>query len=181
MRNFLSGAGRISPAGEQHSVTTFELFFDLVFVFAITQLTGYMAHAHSWTGMLQGLLLLGLLWWVWAGYTWLGNQARADEGAVRVGMSLAMMSMFLVALTIPEAWDDAPGGLNGPLVLVCAYIAVRLIHLGVYSIAALDDEGLIHQLAVTLIPMLAGSSLLVTGVLIGGAAPDLPLRGRARS
>jgi hypothetical protein len=79
------------------------LLFDLVYVFALTQVTGYMAHAHSAQGVLQGLLLLALLWWTWSAYTWLGNQARADEGLLRAAMAVAMAAMFVVALTIPEA------------------------------------------------------------------------------
>jgi len=96
--------GGVRPTGEDHRATTFELLFDLVYVFALTQVTGYMGHAHSAHGVLQGLLLLALLWWTWSAYTWLGNQARADEGLLRA----AMAAMFVVALTIPEAWQDAP-------------------------------------------------------------------------
>jgi hypothetical protein len=81
-----------------------------------------MAHEHSGHGVVQGMLLLALLWWTWSAYAWLGNQARADEGVLRAGMAVAMAAIFVVALTIPEAWHDAPGGLDGPLVLVGAYL-----------------------------------------------------------
>lgn len=164
-RRLLRGA---RPTSEDHTVTTFELFFDLVYVFAVTQITGYMAHEHSANGVLQGLLLLALLWWTWAAYTWLGNQARADEGVLRAAMVVAMAAMFVVALTIPEAWHDAPGGLDGPVVLVCAYLLVRVVHLTTYALAAAGDAGLRHQLAVTWVPMLAGAALLLTGALLGG-------------
>jgi hypothetical protein len=107
----------------------------------MTQVTGYMAAEHSAHGVLQGLLLLTLLWWTWSGYTWLGNQARADEGVLRAGMVVAMAAMFVIALTIPEAWRDAPGGLNGPLVLVGAYLLVRAVHLTVDAVAATGDPG----------------------------------------
>jgi low temperature requirement protein LtrA len=102
--------GGIRPTGEDHRATTFELFFDLVYVFAATQVTGYMTHEHSGHGVLQGLMLLALLWGTWSAYAWLGNQARADEGLLRVGMAVAMAAIFVVALTIPEAWHDAPAG-----------------------------------------------------------------------
>jgi low temperature requirement protein LtrA len=170
---------RARPTSQDHTATTFELFFDLVYVFAVTQVTGYMAHEHSAHGVLQGLLLLALLWWTWAAYTWLGNQARADEGVLRVGMVVAMAAIFVVALTIPEAWHDAPGGLNGPLVLVLAYLLVRAVHLVVYALAAAaaGDVGLRHQLAVTWVPMLAGAALLLTGVLLGGWLQTLMFAG----
>ncbi|HEY3259040.1 MAG TPA: low temperature requirement protein A [Pseudonocardiaceae bacterium] len=160
--------GGIRPTSEDHRATTIELFFDLVYVFAVTQITGYMAHGHSAHGVLQGLLMLALLWGTWSSYTWLGNQARADEGLLRAGMVVAMAAMFVVALTIPEAWQDAPGGLNGPLVLVCAYLLVRCVHLTVYAVAATDDPGLRHQVAITWLPMMAGAALLVSGALLGG-------------
>jgi low temperature requirement protein LtrA len=158
----------VHPAGEDHRATPFELFFDLVYVFAATQITGYVAHEHSAHGALQGLLILALLWGTWSGYTWLGNHSRADEGPLRAGMVVAMAAMFVVALTIPEAWYDAPGGLNGPVVLVGAYLLVRWIHLAVYAVAAAGDAGLRHQIAITWLPMLAGAALLVSGALVGG-------------
>jgi low temperature requirement protein LtrA len=160
--------GGARPTSEDHRATTFELFFDLVYVFAMTQVTGYMAHEHTAYGVLQGLLLLALLWWTWSAYAWLGNQARADEGVLRAGMAVAMAAIFVVALTIPEAWQDAPGGLNGPLVLVGAYLLVRCVHLILYAVAAAGDRELRHQLAITWGPLLASAALLVAGVLVGG-------------
>jgi low temperature requirement protein LtrA len=169
--------GDVRPTSEDHRATPFELLFDLVYVFALTQVTGYMAHAHSTQGVLQGLLLLALLWWTWSAYTWLGNQARADEGLPRAAMAVAMAGMFVVALTIPEAWQDAPGGLNGPLVLVGAFLLVRFLHLTVYAVAAAGDPGLRRQVAISWLPTLAGGALLVMGVLVGGSAQTLLFAG----
>jgi low temperature requirement protein LtrA len=167
----------VRPTGEDDRATTFELFFDLVYVFAATQVTGYMEHEHSGHGVLQGLLLLALLWWTWSAYAWLGNQARADEGVMRGGMAVAMAAIFVVALTIPEAWQDAPGGLNGPLVLVGAYLLVRCVHLILYAVAATGDRGLRRQLAITWGPLLAGAALLITGALVGGWTQTLLFAG----
>ena len=169
--------GGVRPTGEDHRATPFELFFDLVYVFAFTQVTGYMAEEHSAHGVLQGLLLLTLLWWTWGGYTWLGNQARADEGVLRAGMVVAMAAMFVAALTSPEAWQDAPGGLNGPLVLVGAYVLVRCVHLTLYAVAATGDPGLRRQVAITWLPTMAGAALLVTGALLGGWTQTLLFAG----
>ncbi|MFE6282703.1 low temperature requirement protein A [Streptomyces sp. NPDC057877] len=169
------GWARTVPTLEGHRVTTFELFFDLVYVFAVTRITGYMAHEHSAHGVVQGMLLLALLWWTWSAYTWLGNQARADEGLLRAGMGTAMAAMFVVALTVPEAWHDMDGGLYGPVVLVGAYLVVRCIHLVVYSAAAtaVQDSGLRHQVAVAWPPLLLSAALLVTGALVGGRVQTL--------
>jgi low temperature requirement protein LtrA len=92
---------RVVDTTADHSVTTLELFFDLVFVFALTQITALMAHDLSWHGVLRGLLLIGLLWWSWIGYSWLCNIVKADEGSIRGVVLLAMASMFLIALAIP--------------------------------------------------------------------------------
>jgi low temperature requirement protein LtrA len=169
--------GGVRPTSEDHRATTFELFFDLVYVFAVTQVSGYMAVEHSAQGVLQGLLLLTLLWWTWSGYTWLGNQARADEGLLRAGMVVAIAAMFVIALTIPEAWRDAPGGLNGPLVLVGAYLLVRCVHLTVYAVAAAGDRELRHQVGITWLPTIAGAALLVAGALLGGWTQTLLFAG----
>jgi low temperature requirement protein LtrA len=169
--------GGVRPTGEDHQATTFELFFDLVYVFAATQVTGYMAHEHSGHGVVQGMLLLALLWWTWSAYAWLGNQARADEGVLRAGMAVAMAAIFVVALTIPEAWHDAPGGLDGPLVLVGAYLVVRCVHFALYAVAATGDRGLRHQLAISWGPLLVSAALLVPGALLGGWAQTLLVAG----
>jgi low temperature requirement protein LtrA len=164
--------GGVHPTSEDHRATPFELFFDLVYVFAATQVTGYMAHEYSAHGVLQGLLLLALLWWAWSGYTWLGNQTRADEGVLRAGMAIAMAAIFVVALTIPEAWHDAPGGLDGPLVLVGAYLLVRCAHFTLYAVAATGDRGLRHQLAISWGPLVASAG--------GGMGPDAAVRRSPR-
>jgi low temperature requirement protein LtrA len=159
---------RPKTANEGHRVTTFELFFDLVFVFAFTQVTEYMAESHSALGVLQAMLILGYLWWGWASYGWLANQTHVDEGVVRLGMTIAMVAMFVVALVIPEAFEDFEGGLYGPIVFVAAYFIVRLVHPLLYFIAAGEDSALRRQVLRTSISMFAGSALLLLGVLIGG-------------
>lgn len=176
-RDTSSGSGvagirsRLAFSGAASRVTTFELFFDLVFVFAFTQVSRLMAETHSVTGVLEALLVLGLLWWTWGSYGWLGNQAAADRGAMQVGMSLAMIAMFVAALSIPEAYEDLPGGWNGPLVLALAYAIVRVIHLLLYTAAAGDDRTLRRRVLRTLpLGMTPAIIALIAGALIGGAA-----------
>ncbi|MEU5866954.1 low temperature requirement protein A [Nonomuraea sp. NPDC047529] len=154
---------KTSPVGEDHRATPFELFFDLVYVFAITQLTGSMARERDADGVFRGLLMLALLWGTWSGYTWLGNHSRADGGLLRGGMVVAMAAMFVVGLTIPEAWADGPGA----FVLVGAYLVVRWVHLMVFAVAADGDTGLRRQIAITWLPMTASAALLVSGTALG--------------
>lgn len=163
--------GRILVADDTARVTTFELFFDLVYVFAFTQVSRLMAETHSAFGILQALIVLGLLWWTWCAYSWLANQAPADQGAVRLGMGAAMIAVFVIALVIPEAYDDLPGGWSGPLVLVVAYTIVRLIHMALYLVAAGDDRALAMQVLRTqAVAMAPAAILLLIGALVGGAA-----------
>ncbi|MUN63681.1 low temperature requirement protein A [Kocuria sediminis] len=158
---------RVQPTDSTHRVTTLELFFDLVFVFAFTQVTQLMADDPTPVGALRGLVVLALLWWAWCSYAWLGNQAHADEGVVRLTLIVAMAAMFVVALTIPEAFADLPGGLFAPFVFAACYAAVRLLHLGCYLIAAGEDAGLRRQLLLTAVPVTAAVALLVAGGALG--------------
>ncbi len=164
-------AARVRIADASARVTTFELFFDLVYVFAFTQVSRLMADTHSAFGILQALIVLALLWWTWESYAWLGNQAPADQAVMRVGMSVAMIAVFLVALTIPEAYDDLPGGWHGPLVFALSYVFVRLVHLTLYTVAAGADVALRRQVRLTLAVVLAPASIaLIVGAVLGGPA-----------
>jgi len=137
---------RVEASGEDARVTHLELFFDLVFVLALTQVTAYMADHLTVEGVVRGMLIVALLWWSWVGYAWLGNVVRADEGVVRTVMFAAMAAMFVVALAIPEAFDDLPGGLNGPVVVAICYFVFHALHVVMFWIAAGDDQGLRRQL-----------------------------------
>jgi low temperature requirement protein LtrA len=165
-----AGEGRhglsFSPTGESHRVTTLELLFDLVFVFAVTSVTGLMAHDLGAKSLVEGLLILALMWFGWCAYAWLGNQARADEGPLRVSMLFAMGAYFIVALTIAQAFHARPGGLSGPGVFVVAYAVVRLSHLAVYSLAAGDDAELRRTIAKAFVSTLPALLLLGVGVFV---------------
>jgi low temperature requirement protein LtrA len=160
--------GRARVMGASTRVTTFELFFDLVYVFAFTQVSRLMAETHSGFGILQALIVLALMWWTWAAFGWLGNQAPADLPVMRVGMGVAMIAVFLAALVIPEAYEDLPGGWHGPLVLALAYTFVRLVHMTLYIVAAGDDAALRRQVLVTqAVAMAPASFALIVGALVG--------------
>ena len=151
-------------------VTTFELFFDLVYVFAFTQVSRLMAETHSAMGILQALIVLSLMWWTWVGFSWISNQASADQPFLRTVMTLAMIAVFIAALTIPEAYDDLDGGWNGPLVFAGAYAAVRIIHIGLYLVVARGDSAMRRQLVIFMAAMIPAVSLIFIGGVIGGDA-----------
>jgi low temperature requirement protein LtrA len=164
---------RVTPTTADATVTPLELFFDLVFVFALTQVTAMMADDLTGEGVLRGMLILALLWWSWTGYAWLSNVVRADEGAVRLVLITAMAAMFVLALTIPEAFDDLPGGLHGPVVLAVCYFVFRLMHLVMFWVIARDDPGLRAQLLRFTPSMVGGTALLLVASTLDGTAQTL--------
>jgi low temperature requirement protein LtrA len=145
----------------QATVTPLELFFDLVFVFALTQVTAFMADELNWQGILRGALVIMLLWWAWTGYAWLANVASAEEPLIKLSILAGMSAMFVLALCIPEAFDDLPGGLNGPVVLAVCYLLFRLMHFVMFMIIAQDDPGLRSQLLRFAPSVVAGSAVLL--------------------
>jgi low temperature requirement protein LtrA len=88
----------------ERRVSSLELFFDLVFVFAFTEVTTFWLEDTSWGGMGRGLLVLLVLWWVWASYAWLTNAADAETGAVSSVLLFAMGALFIAALAVPDAF-----------------------------------------------------------------------------
>src|SRR5215211_137662 len=122
--------------GEQR-VTPLELFFDLVLVYAITQVTELMSHEPTWRGVGRGLLVLAALWWAWTGYAWLTNALEPEEGQVRAGMFGAMASMLVVGLAVPGAF-----GADAVLFGV-AYLLVRVLNLALDAIAGRDNPDLL--------------------------------------
>ena len=118
--------------------------------------------------LLQGLILLVLMWWAWSAYTWLGNQARADAGVALVAGIVAMAAIFVVGLLIPEAWHDGSGGLDAPLTLALAYTIVRVLYLLTYLYASSGDRSLQRALILTTIPTVIAWVPFIAGAVVGG-------------
>ncbi len=155
---------------EGHRVTRLELFFDLAFVFAFTQLSRLMALEHSAVGVLQAMVILALLWWSWTAYSWLANLTHADEGVVRLAMIVATTAMFVAGLVVGEAYDDHPGGLFAPLVFVGAYLVARITHAFMFIAATWHaSPGLRGPTVLTSVLSVVPSGVLLTvGALVGG-------------
>jgi len=139
-------------------VTPLELFFDLVFVLALTQCTTLIAHTPTWVGMLKGLLVLGMLWWSWTGYAWLTSVVDPEEGAVRLAMFAAMAAFLVAALCVPGAFGSEA------LLFACAYAAVRGAHIVLFLLASREDPRLRRS-----VMGLAGSTALGGGLLFAAA------------
>jgi len=147
----------IDPGGHvepEEKVTPLELFFDLVFVFAITQVTSLLSHDPTWQGLGRGMLVLAAIWWAWVAYSWLTNTIDPEEDLARIGIFFAMAGMFVVALAAPQAFGSY-GILFG-----CAYFVVRALHIVMYAYAS-PTVG-IHDAVRRMAPgMIVGSGLLI--------------------
>src|SRR4051812_21990690 len=142
------------------TVTTLELFFDLVFVFTITQLTSVLVHEPTWTGAFQVTLMLGVIFWMYGGYAWLTNAVALDRVSRRLTLLGAMAALLVVALAVPGAFSGS-GATFG-----MAYLAVVLIHLTTFIHSAHLS---VAQAMRGLAPFNVGTALMVVaGGVAGG-------------
>jgi low temperature requirement protein LtrA len=145
------------PRSEER-VTPLELFFDLVFVLALTQCTALMAADATWGELGKGVLVLGLMWWSWVGYAWLTSVVNPEEGAVRFAIFAAMAAMLVVALCIPEAFGDSR------MLFAVAYSGVRFGQIALFLLASRDEPALRSS-----VKGLAGGTAVGCGLLVVGA------------
>jgi low temperature requirement protein LtrA len=149
------------PQGGATRVTSLELFFDLVFVFTITQLTAVLARRASVVGLGQVAVMLGVIWWMYGGYAWLTNAVPPHSGARRAVLLLGMAAFLVQALTIPRAF--AGEGLTFGL----AYLAVVCVHLGLFARAT--SAATVRSIARLAPYNLTTAALVVAGGAAGGA------------
>jgi low temperature requirement protein LtrA len=174
--------------GDELRVSTLELFFDLVFVFTLTQLTGLLAHDLVAERVAQVVLIFIVLFWMYGGYVWLTNQVPPDRPARRLLVVLGMGAFFVSALSIPEAFD------GGGIAFGLGYLLVILVHAGlwlqVYGPSVTVRFG-VFNVGAALIVTTAGffegpgayglwvaaiAILFITPRIAGRAAPQFPLR-----
>jgi low temperature requirement protein LtrA len=148
---------------EGERVKPLELFFDLVFVLAVTQCTALMVAHPTWEGLAQGVLVLALLWWSWTGYAWLTSVLDPEEGAVRIALFASMAALLIAALTVPDAFGDL--GLEFAL----AYGVVRVAHIALFVLASRDDPALRHSVGGLAAGTAVGVGLLIAGSFFDGA------------
>ncbi|MFC4912466.1 low temperature requirement protein A [Actinomadura gamaensis] len=142
---------------EEYRVTTLELFFDLVFVFAVTQLTGVLAHDLSPRGLAEVVLMFGVLWWMYAGYAWLTNMTPPTTVGRRLLVLVGMGGFFMIALATPSAFG------SGGVVWGLGYLALVLAHVVLFA------QGNPHILRVLPANLLAAVLIITAGLLDHGA------------
>ena len=151
-----------APSEETKRVTTLELFFDLVFVFTLTQLTELLAESLTPGGFLRVLLIFGVSWWMYGGYAWLTNHLPLDTTLRRLLLLLAMSAFMVQALAIPHAFEHAG------LAFGLAYLAVMVVHTALFWQAT-------HAIGHIAVFNLASAALVIAAGLVHGQPAKLGL------
>jgi low temperature requirement protein LtrA len=137
-----------------------ELLWDLVFVYAVTQVATILAHRPAWGRFGEAMLLLALVWWAWSAFVWAANAQSEDSRSLRAVMLAATALIFLVGLALPQAFA-AEG-----ILFAVAYILVRLLHLGLYVDASRQGNAAWSAIAGFGVTVLVGMAMLLAGAVL---------------
>jgi low temperature requirement protein LtrA len=148
---------------QEHRVTPRELFFDLVFVFAFTQVATLLSDEPTFAGIGRGVVVLGALWWAWTAYAWLMNTVDPEEGVVGAALLVALIAMFVAALVVPGVFDD-----DGVLFGVC-FLVVIAMHIALYALAGRGNPDLLGAVLRLAPWTLLGASLILVAGFTDGA------------
>ena len=151
--------------GSAHRVGAAELFFDLVFVFAFTQVTTLLAAQPTPLGFLHGLIVFALLWWAWSSFAWLTNARGADSTVMRLMLLAGMAGMLVVGLAVPTAFT------SGALLVALGITVTRVVWIVAYQHASKEDPG--YAAAVR---RLSVGAVIIPVALIAGALLGSPLQ-----
>lgn len=155
----------VRPSAPGSRTTRLELFYDLVFVFAFLNVTTVVAGNPTGRGLVQGLLVLTLLWWAWTRFATLGNLVRTDQGVVPFVGFAATAAAFVFTLAMPTAFRNLPDGLPGPLVFAVCYFLIRLSHAAAFGWVLRYERSLRRRLLLV-VPVLGAAGLLVLAAVL---------------
>jgi low temperature requirement protein LtrA len=150
-------------AGERRT-SPVELLWDLVFVFAITQVTTLLWRDLTWGGFGRAMLVLALVWWAWSAYVWAANAQAANSASLRACLLVSAISIFIAGLSVPHAF-----GSEATLFAV-TYAIVRFLHLALYADASRKGNAKWSAIAGFAITVTIGMALLIAGSFAAGTA-----------
>jgi low temperature requirement protein LtrA len=152
----------IDALGEERRTSSVELLWDLVFVFAVTQVSTLLSRDLTWAGFGRAMLVLALVWWAWSAFVWAANAQDPDSRTLRLVLLLAMILIFVTGMAVPHAFDrEAP-------VFAATYAAVRLLHLALYADSSRRGNASWEAIAGFAVTVVVGMALLVVGSALGG-------------
>ncbi len=159
---------RCTIAGEEQRATTLELFYDLVFVFAITQVSHLLLDHLTWAGVGQSLMVLLVVWWSWNYTTWATNELDTESPVVRSLIVAVMLASLVMAISIPEAFGDRA------LLFAGGYVAIQVGRTAFLAFAA-AEAGTVERVraARILVWFIASGVLWLLGAILGGPAQTL--------
>jgi low temperature requirement protein LtrA len=152
------------PIAQERRTSPVELLWDLVFVFAVTQVTALLSEDLTWPGFGRSMLVLALVWWAWSAFVWAANAQDTASPTLRLVLLAAMVLTFVAGLALPHAFDDEA------LAFAATYAAVRLLHLGLYADASRRGNASWAAIAGFGVTVVIGMALLVGGAIAGGTA-----------
>ncbi len=145
---------------EERRTSPVELFWDLVFVFAVTQVTTLLSRDLTWSGFGHGMLVLALVWWAWSAYVWAANAEQQDSRVLRGVLLLGTVLIFIAGLSLPHAFGERA------TVFACSYAGVRLLHLALYAYASRRGRASWSAIAGFGTTVVIGMALLIAGSLL---------------
>lgn len=149
---------------EDQKVTFVELFFDLVFVFSVTQIVKLLNEGHDWIAVGQSILIFWLVWWTWSQLTWSLNAADTTHPLVELSILITTGVALFVAVAVPEAFGDRS------LLFAVSYALVRTMGLTLQFFVSLENPSLRQALRTWIVLSTGGLSAVLIGGIIGGAA-----------
>jgi low temperature requirement protein LtrA len=147
---------------DERRTTPVELLWDLVFVFAVTQVTTLLSHDLTWAGFGRAMLVLALVWWAWSAFVWAANAQTAASPTLRACLLISMVSIFIAGLSVPHAF-----GSEGTLFAV-SYAVVRFLHLALYADASRRGNAKWSAIAGFALTVAIGMGLLIAGSFATG-------------
>jgi low temperature requirement protein LtrA len=154
--------GPSTLAAAARRTSNVELLWDLVFVFAVTQISTLLVRDLTWAGFARSFLVMALVWWAWSAFVWTANADDPNSGAVRAVLLLATVLIFITALALPQAYSA------GALLFAATYTVVRLLHLALYVNVWRRGHASFRSIVGFAITVLVGMALLIAGAAVGG-------------
>jgi low temperature requirement protein LtrA len=158
----VEGSAQAESVAEERRTSPVELLWDLVFVFAITQVTTLLANHLTWTGFGESMLVLALVWWAWSAFVWAANAEATDSPTLRLTLLLATVFIFVAGLAVPRAWG------REATLFVCTYAVVRLLHLALYVYESRRGNASLSAIAGFAVTVVIGMALLIAGSFLHG-------------